>query len=70
MPILTRARYVTVKEFQDYYSLKKSTAYDLIKKNNFPIKKVSEKLIRVDISKVDEWMDKQFNQDRRIEEVE
>lgn len=62
MPILTRAVWKSVKEFQEVYDLKKTTAYKLIHMEGFPKKYVSDKTIRVNMAEVDEFMDKMFNQ--------
>ena len=61
MPILTRAVYKPVKEFAEYYGLKLSYAYELVSRPDFPSKKVGEKLIRVDMTKTDEFFEKHFN---------
>lgn len=61
MPILTRAVYKSVKEFAEYYGLKLSYAYELANREDFPSKKMGSKIIRVDMTKTDEFFDKHFN---------
>lgn len=61
MPILTRAVYKTVKEFAEYYSIGKTRAYELVSMPGFPMKRIGRKGIRVDMTKVEEFMDKHFN---------
>lgn len=56
-----RAEWKTVKDFQEKYSLSKSLAYKIVAMEGFPKKYVSEKTIRVDMTKTDEFMEKMFN---------
>ena len=60
MPILTRAVYKPVKVFIEQYSLSKGHAYQLIAMPGFPSIKVGKSAWRVDMSKVDDWMEKRF----------
>lgn len=61
MPVLTRAVYKSVKKFAEYYDLKPSTAYQMASQEDFPKLRVGKKGIRVDMTKVEEWMQKKFN---------
>lgn len=61
MPVLTRAVYKPVKEFAEYYAIGKTRAYELVSMPGFPMKRTGRKGIRVDMSKVEEFMDKHFN---------
>ena len=56
-----RANWQPVKYFQEYYGLKKTTAYKLVGMEGFPKKYFSEKTIRVDMSKTDDFINKMFN---------
>lgn len=56
-----KEEWCTVKEFMGFYSLPSATAYRLINLKEFPVKKVSKRAYRVDLSKVDEWFSKNFN---------
>ncbi len=61
MPVLTRAVYKPVKEFAEYYSIGLTRAYEIVSMDGFPKTKTGRKGIRVDMSKVEEFMDKTFN---------
>ena len=61
MPVLTRAVYKPVKYFAEYYAIGKTRAYELVSMPGFPMKRTGRKGIRVDMSKVEEFMDKHFN---------
>ena len=56
-----KTNWVTVKQFMKYYSLSTTMAYTLIHAEGFPAKKVGEKAYRVDLSRTDDYFDKQFN---------
>ena len=58
---LTRDVYKPVSVFAEAYGIGTTKAYELIKMEGFPMKKLGEKCIRVNMTKVDEWLDKQFN---------
>lgn len=57
----TRTRYVTVKEFMEMFSLKKTQAYKLVNEENFPKKKFGEKLIRIPLQEAIEYIDRKYN---------
>ena len=59
MPVLTRAVLKPVKYFAEYYGIGKTRAYELINMEGFPKRKTGPRGTRVDMSKVDEWMQKQ-----------
>ena len=61
MPVLTRAVYKPVKEFAKYYSIGLTRAYEIVNMKDFPKKRTGRKGIRVDMTKVEEFMDKNFN---------
>ena len=61
MPVLTRAVYKPVKEFAEYYALGKTRAYELVNMPGFPMKRIGKKGIRVDMTKVDDCINKNFN---------
>ena len=61
MPILTRSVFKTVRSFAEYYDLKPSTAYKMVNEEDFPKIKVGKKGIRVDMTRVPEWLAKNFN---------
>lgn len=61
MPVLTRAVYKPVKEFAEYYSIGLTRAYQIVDMEGFPKKRTGRKGIRVDMTKVEEFMDKHFN---------
>lgn len=61
MPVLTRAVYKPVKEFAEYYALGKTRAYELVNMPGFPMKRIGKKGIRVDMTKVDDFINKNFN---------
>lgn len=56
-----RAIWKPVKYFQEYYGLSRALAYKVVAMEGFPKKYVSEKTIRVDMSKTDEFIDQMFN---------
>ena len=49
------------------YDLKKSKAYEEIKKEGFPKMKVSEKEIRININATDQWFNQNYNQKGEIQ---
>ena len=57
-----RAKYITVKEFQEQYSLSKAQAYNILKKPEMQeaIVKIGQKEIRVNLDKAFEIMQKIF----------
>ncbi len=57
-----RAKYITVKEFQEQYSLSKAQAYNILKKPEMQeaIVKIGQKGIRVNLDKAFEIMQKIF----------
>lgn len=55
------AKWVRVKDFMEKYDLKKSKAYEEIKKEGFPKMKVSEKEIRININATDQWFNQNYN---------
>jgi len=58
----SQKHWVTVKEFQDYYSLSPSYAYQLVNAKNFPAMRLGiRRGIRVDLSRTDEYFEKLFN---------
>lgn len=61
MPVLTRAVWKNMNHFIEFYDLKKSFAYELVKREGFPMKRVGVKKILVDMSKTDEYLQKNFN---------
>lgn len=61
MPVLTRAVYKPVKVFAEYYDLGLTRAYEIVAMPDFPKIKIGRKGIRVDMSKVEEFMNKTFN---------
>lgn len=60
MPVLTRAVYKTVRNFAEYYDLKPSTAYKMVNEEDFPKIKVGQKGIRVDMTRVAEWLAQKY----------
>jgi hypothetical protein len=65
-----RQNWVTVNEFIDEYKLSRSLAYRYVLIDDFPSMRVGKNAWRVDLNRTQIWLSKQFNQDRRIEEVE
>lgn len=61
MSVLTRAVYKSVKEFAEYYSLGSTRAYEIVNMEDFPKIRTGIKGIRVDMSKVEEFMKTHFN---------
>ena len=61
MPVLTRAVYKPVKVFAEYYSLGLTRAYEIVAMPDFPKTRTGPKGIRVDMSKVEEFMKQKFN---------
>ena len=57
----SRTRWVSVKEFQEIYSLKQAQAYKLVNMKDFPKKKFGEKLIRINLNEAEEFINKRFN---------
>lgn len=51
----------SMKYFMEYYDLKPTFAYELVNREDFPMKRVGAKKIIVDMSKTDEYFDKHFN---------
>ena len=60
MPILTRTRYVKVKEFCDYWKISKTQVYRFMKMEGFPYKRVGE-CIRIAFDEANSWIDKNYN---------
>lgn len=58
MPVLTRAVWKSMNHFIEFYDLKKTRAYEMVKEEGFPMKRIGKRGIRVDMSKVDAFMDK------------
>ncbi|MPM32452.1 hypothetical protein SDC9_79014 [bioreactor metagenome] len=56
-----KEEWVSVPKFMEYYDLPSATAYRLIHEKNFPCNRISKRAYRVDLSKVDEWFNKNFN---------
>lgn len=61
MPVLTRAVYKPVKVFAEYYAIGLSRAYEIVAMPDFPKMRTGRKGIRVDMSKVEEFMKQKFN---------
>lgn len=61
MPVLTRAVYKPVKTFAEYYDLGMTRAYEIVSMADFPKIRTGRKGIRVDMSKVEEFMSRTFN---------
>lgn len=57
-----RAKYITVKEFQEHYSLSRAQAYNIIKRPEMQeaVIKVGEKGIRLNLDKAFEIMQQIF----------
>ena len=58
MPVLTRAVWKKVSDFYKFYGISKGKAYELVNREDFPKKKLGPRSIRVDMSRVDEWLEK------------
>ena len=56
-----RTKWITVKEFQEIYSLKTAQAYKLVSEPDFPKKKLGDKLIRINLSEAELYIDKKYN---------
>ena len=56
-----RTKWITVKEFQEIYSLKTAQAYKLVNEPNFPKKKFGDKLIRINLNEAEIYIDKKYN---------
>lgn len=61
MPVLTRAVYKPVKVFAEYYGIGLTRAYEIVSMPDFPKMRTGRKGIRVDMSKVEDFMQKKFN---------
>lgn len=59
MPVLTRDVYRPVSVFAAAYGIGTTKAYELTKMEGFPMKRIGPRCIRVNMSKVEEWLDKQ-----------
>lgn len=51
-------RYLNTEELAQYLGLTKWGVYDMVSRRQIPFIKVSHKVLRFDIIKVDEWMAK------------
>lgn len=60
MPVLTRTRYCTVKEFCEYWKISKTKVYRFMQMEGFPFKRLGSS-IRIAFDEANEWIDKNFN---------
>mgnify|MGYP002517066461 CR=1 FL=1 len=56
-----RTKYVSVKEFMEIFSLKKTQAYDLVNEPEFPKIRMGEKLIRIPLDDAIQYIEKRYN---------
>lgn len=56
-----RTKYVSVKEFMEIFSLKKTQAYDLVNEPEFPKIRMGEKLIRIPLADAIQYIEKRYN---------
>lgn len=56
-----RTKYVSPKEFAEYFSLTKSQAYRLVNEKNFPKIRCGEKTIRIPLEEAVKYIDKKYN---------
>jgi len=61
MPVLTRAVYKSVKTFAETYDLSIRKAYQMAEEEDFPKIRIGTKGIRVDMSKVHDWLIQKYN---------
>ena len=60
MPVLTRKRYCTIKEFCEYWKISRTQVYRFMQMDGFPYKRVGG-TIRISFDEANEWIDKTFN---------
>lgn len=56
-----RTKWISVKEFQEIYSLKTAQAYKLVNEPDFPKKKLGDKLIRINLTEAENYINKKYN---------
>lgn len=61
MPVLTRAVYKSIKNFAETYDLNIRTAYKMAEEEDFPKIKIGTKGIRVDMTRVHDWLLQKYN---------
>lgn len=57
----TRTRYVTVKEFMELFSLKKSRAYELVNEEDFPKRRFGKNSIRIPLQEAITYVERKYN---------
>lgn len=58
----TRTKYVTVKQFAEFFNLTRPHAYRLVNDPDFPKLKFGEKVIRIPLEEATIYIEKKYNQ--------